>query len=80
MSKIILGTPKFRDIERWEAICEDHKVQYILHVKESKAGFEEKWYRLTMYVVDDKVEDFMNDIREGWKPETHRRGKHARLY
>ena len=66
MSKIILGSAKWRDIERWVGVCERYELRYNLATKESKIGFEETWYQLVVEELTRKF--FLNDIHESWKP------------
>lgn len=69
MAKIVLGSAKWRDIERWVEVCVRHEVKYILDTKESRIGFEETWYQIVVDIPDETDRKcFMNDIHESWKP------------
>lgn len=74
MDKIILGTDKWRDVERWVEVCVEHGKKYILNSKESKIGFEKTWYELAVEIPDEHEKaHFMHDIHECWKPKRLRR-------
>ena len=72
MSCIVLGTPKWRELERWESICEKYKVKFALEIKKSRIGFENSWYLLSMYVPNDIERNFLNDVHNKWKPYNQR--------
>lgn len=69
MSRIVLGSAKWRDIEEWVKVCARYEVKYVLATKESKIGFEETWYQLVVDVPEELTKKFfLNDIHESWKP------------
>ena len=68
MGVIVLGTPRWRELEKWENVCEKHNVKFTLEMKKSKIGYERMWYSLTMNVPNEIERTFMKDIRTDWKP------------
>ena len=69
MNYIYLGTPKWRDIERWERICKKYDKKFALTIKKSRLGFEGSWYTLSVDIPNEEErKSFMKDIHRGWLP------------